>query len=195
MAIGPPLVTVDVLNDKQLVRNLEKLSDKFYKRSVRRATASGTKVLKREVRKRAPTSIKDKYNPARGQKNLRKSLGSKIVRFVKDGVWHGMVSPRKNFKSKIDGGGVSDQRPPFSIVHLLEFGHRIAPRIKGARLKRITPDRKETPPFATSLGFVRPFPFMVPGAKAARIPAVKAVKKTLKKEVVISNIELAKGMK
>lgn len=193
-------ISVTILNDKQLVRAFEKLPDKFYKRSVRQATAKGTLVLKREVKRHAPVSKPDQYDADRGKKILKRSLGSKVVKFLKDGVWHGIVSPRKG--AKFAG---SRSRGPGSLVHLLEFGHRIAPRIKGARLKRIITPRtdasgrrraeRQKGPFVKSVGFVKAFPFMVPGTKAAQPQVLRVIKSTLKKGIEKSNIDLAKGMK
>lgn len=195
------VVVVSVINDKKLIKALEKLPDKFYKRTVRQATAKGTQVLKKEVKKRAPVSKPDQYDPDRGQKILKNSIGSKVVRFLKDGVWHGIVSPKK--KPKKTGGKGS--RGPASLVHLLEFGHRIAPRVKGARLKRIITPRtdaagrrraeRQVGPFARTVGFVAPRPFEVPGTLAAQPEALRKVKATLKKGILKSNIDLAKGMK
>lgn len=194
-------VSVTILNDKKLVRALEKLPDKFYKRTVKSAAVKGGAVLRKEVKRRAPVSKPDQYDLDRGRRILKSSIKAKTVKFLKDGVWHTLVSPDKNPKKK----GGKKSRGPGTLVHLLEFGHRIAPRIKGARLKRIITARTDSSgrrrverqkgPFTKSVGFVAPRPFEVPGTKAAQPEVLRVIKATLKKGVAKANIDIAKGMK
>ncbi len=150
--------SVSLTGDVELMRLLENLPDKVFKKVIGKASRKAMAPVVKSARRKAPAETG----------LLRKSLGTKQKAYKKNGVTVTIVGPRKGFKSKVKvddgrGGTRTESRNPANYAHLVEFGTRphstsagVSSRSKDERTKAFTATQTTKHPGTQAQPFMRP---------------------------------------
>lgn len=106
-------MSAQLLGADALIRKLEALPGKVYRRVVRKAINKGATPMVKAARRYAP----------RESGLLAKSMGKKLKSYFARGVVLSVVGPRGGFGKEVTlPDGTSEYRDPVKYAHLVEFG-------------------------------------------------------------------------
>ena len=116
MARATTRIGISLIGDKELVRKLEALGPKVYKKVVAQASRKAWAPVTKTAKAKAPK--------ATGL--LRKSLGTKQKKYARNGVIVTLTGPRTGFEQDVTVqtpyGPMKRRQNPSKYAHLVEFG-------------------------------------------------------------------------
>ena len=157
-----------ISGDKWIKHAFKILPNNVFKRVLRKANHNAMTPALKEAR---VLSAKSNWKDSIGA--TAKAMTKKTKMYGKTFTAFSIVGAKADYSQiKTSATGKSSIRKPNKYAHLLEHGHRLAPRIKGARLDRIRRRRDGTKYFVAGnsqpTGSVRAFKVIERAFKAAK---------------------------
>ncbi len=142
---------ISLVGDKDLIRKLDRLGKKGYRRTVAKAASKAMTPVAKLAKRLAPVGT----GPTRGL--LKKSIGKKSKWYR--GTRVVIIGPRTTFKRVIVTRKGIRRVNPVNYAHLVELGHRA---VTGGKVERLDGRSVKGPKTGRVVGHVAGQPFLRP---------------------------------